>query len=44
MAKRNLIKFNNYFIIFDLPGKGWKHSTMGRVLHYIDENGKENFK
>jgi hypothetical protein len=24
--------------------KGWKHSTMGRILYYIDENGEEIFK
>jgi len=23
---------------------GWKHSTMGRILHYFDENNKEHFK
>jgi len=22
---------------------GWKHSTMGRILHWIDEEGTEHF-
>jgi len=22
---------------------GWKHSTVGNILHYIDENGEEKF-
>lgn len=22
---------------------GWKHSTMGKILHYRDENGEEQF-
>jgi 5-methylcytosine-specific restriction endonuclease McrA len=22
---------------------GWKHSTVGRILHWIDENGEDQF-
>jgi len=39
-SKSGIHSFNNKNSIQIL---GWLSSTSGRVLHYIDENGKETF-